>query len=71
MLLFGTVVQWSRDILRGHQLTNQNFVATTLDPRYQARNIIPNEESKYLDLKEQGPRVLLGIPKCPVFSNQF
>ena len=47
-----TMVLWSHDILRGHHLTNQNLIATTLDARYQARNLIPNEESKYL-----GPQV--------------
>ena len=34
MSLLGIVVPWSCDILRGHQLTNQNFVAATLDARY-------------------------------------
>ena len=47
-----TMVLWSHDILKGHHLTNQNLIATTLDARYQARNLIPNEESKYL-----GPQV--------------
>ena len=63
MSLLGTVVPLSRDILRGHQLTNQNCVAATLEAIYQDINIIPNEESDICDLMERGSRVLLGIPK--------